>query len=128
MVDKIIPNLARSDGHGVAALGTAASLVALLSAATCCVLPLALAGLGIGVGGLATLVPYRLPLTLVAFIVVAAGWLLFLRNQRVSATECGTVFRSRVMLTMLCFASVVVAISSLWAFIEQPLVRALGGA
>jgi len=38
---------------GVAAVGTVSSFAALLSAATCCVLPLALALLGLGTGGLA---------------------------------------------------------------------------
>ena len=63
--------------RGVAALGRAASFGALFSAAACCVLPLALGAIGLGAGGLATIVPFHWPLTIAASVAVAVGWLLF---------------------------------------------------
>ncbi len=114
---------------GVAAVGTVASLTALFSAAACCVLPLALAGLGIGAGGLSGFGPYRWPLTIAAAVAVAVGWVLYLCRRRacIADANCGTSAPSTATLVMLCIATVIVAVSALWGFIEQPLMRALGG-
>lgn len=115
---------------GVAAAGTLASVTALFSAAACCVLPLVLAGMGIGAGGLAAFVPYRWPLTIVAGVIVAAGWMLYLRGRQASAAEasCAVSRPSGATFAMMCVATAMVTISALWGFIEQPLLRALGGA
>ncbi|MCA1661696.1 MAG: hypothetical protein LC648_05880 [Novosphingobium sp.] len=114
---------------GVAAVGTLASLTALFSAAACCVLPLALAGLGIGAGGLSGFVPYRWPLTIAAAVAIAVGWALYLRRRRACIADANraTSAPSTATLAMLSIATVVVAVSALWGFIEQPLMRALGG-
>lgn len=114
--------------RGVAALGTLASLGALFSAIACCVLPLSLAALGLGAGGLAFVVPYHWPLTIAAAAAVAAGWLLHARKRRACAVDpaCAAAPPRRSTLVMLCAATVMVVISSLWNFIEQPLMRLLG--
>ncbi len=115
---------------GVAAAGTLASVTALFSASACCVLPLVLAGVGIGTGGLAAFVPYRWPLTIVAAVIVAAGWMLYLRRRRACAGDatCAGSKPSAATFAMLCVATAMVTISALWGFMEQPLMRALGGA
>lgn len=113
----------------MAGLGALASLGALFSAAACCVLPLGLAALGIGAGGLAALVPWHWPLTIAAIVAVAAGWFLYARKRRACAiTGCTPAPSSRATIVMLSFATVMVGISALWRFIEQPLMRLLGGA
>lgn len=120
----------RTEG-GIAAFGTAASASALVSAAACCVLPLAFAAIGLGVGGLATLVPYHWPLTIGSAAAVGTGWLLYLRKRRACAVDanCATAPPSRVTLVMLCLATVFVALSAIWpGYLEQPLMRLLGGA
>lgn len=66
---------------GVAAVSTIGGFAALFSAAACCVLPLAFAALGLGAGGLAAFVPYHWPLTILAAVAVAAGWLLYVRRR-----------------------------------------------
>ena len=111
-------------------MGTAASLTALFSAAACCVLPLALAAVGIGAGGLAAFVPFRWPLTIAAIVVVAAGWVLYLRKRRACSADadCAITPPGSTTFVMLWVATVMVAISALWGFIEQPLMRTLGGA
>ena len=116
--------------RGVAALGTLASVGALFSAVACCVLPLVLAALGISAGGLAFFVPYHWPLTIAAAAAVAAGWLLYVRKRRACALDpdCAAAPPRRSTLVMLCTATVMVLISSFWSFIEQPLMRLLGGA
>jgi len=116
--------------RGLAALGSIAGLGALFSAAACCVLPLALAGMGIGSAGLATFVPFRWPLTLGAALFVAAGWFLYLRRKRRCAadTHCAVAPPARMTFAMLGVASAFVIVSSLWALIEAPLLRLMGGA
>ena len=115
---------------GAAALGTAASIGALFSAAACCVLPLGLAAAGLGAGGLAALVPFHWPLTIAAIIAIAAAWLLYLRKKRACSrdTDCTTSPPSRATLLMLCLSTLFVIVSASWSFIEAPLMRLLGGA
>lgn len=115
--------------RGVAGVGILASAAALLSAAACCVLPLALVAVGLGAGGLAWFVPYHLPLTIAAFAIVALGWFLHLRQLRIcSADGCEKPARSSATRLILSIATAMIVLSALWGFIEQPLMRALGGA
>jgi mercuric ion transport protein len=111
-------------------VGTVAGFTALFSAAACCVLPLALAGLGIGAAGFAVFVPYHWPMTIIASVLIIAGWMLYLRKHRACSADadCAVPAPSRATLTMLVGATVIVGISALWGFIEQPLMRVLGGA
>ena len=113
--------------RNVARLGVAASLAALFSAAACCVLPLALGAIGIGAGGLAFLVPLHWPLTLAAIAAVATGWSMYARRRRVcSSPGCNPRAQDRAALVMLSFAMLIVGVSALWSYIEQPLMRLLG--
>ena len=115
---------------GAANLGVLASFAALFSATACCVLPLALGALGIGAGGLAAVVPFHWPLTIAALVTVAAGWFLYLRKRQACAAdlECPVAPPSRATFVLLCLATTIVTVSALWGYIEQPLMRALGGA
>jgi len=115
--------------RGVAGVGVLASAAALLSAAACCVLPLVLVAVGLGAGGLAWFVPYHLPLTVAAFLIVAFGWFLHLRKVRFcSADGCERPARGSTARLTLLMATAMIVLSALWGFIEQPLMRALGGA
>ena len=115
--------------RGIAALGTLTGFAALFSAAACCVLPLALAALGVGASGLAGMVPFHWPLTIAGGVAIAAGWLLYLRRRRACArvTTCATA-PSRGNLLLLIVATAFVLVSACWSFIEAPLMRALAGA
>ena len=117
--------------RGVAAVGTVAGAGALLSAAACCVLPLALAAAGIGAGGLAAFVPFHWPMTIAAALAVAVGWLLYLGKMRACAADasCTVAAPTRATPVMLSFATVFVALSTLWpSYLEKPLMNLLGGA
>lgn len=131
MFDVSVPSPRRAGAGetGAAAAGTFASLAALFSAAACCVLPLALTGAGIGAAGLAVFVPYRWPLTIAAALVTAVGWTLYLRKRRACAANAGCTAAAPgpAVLVLLSMATAMVAICAFWGFIEQPLVRALGG-
>jgi mercuric ion transport protein len=124
------PRIAANADRGVATLGTMASIGALFSAAACCILPLALAALGVGSAGLSSVVPFHWPLTIAAIVVVAAGWLFYLlkRQACVRDASCTTTPPAKSTFILLVVASVFVAISACWDFIEAPLMRALGGA
>lgn len=122
------PPLQRID-RNAAALGGAISFGALFSATACCVLPLMLGAIGLGTGGLATVVPFHWPLTIAAVISVAAGWFFYFRRWRACAGNGGgSVARpTRATLITLCVATSVVTVSALWDFIETTLMRLLGG-
>lgn len=124
--DRVTTNADR----GAATLGTVASVGALFSAAACCVLPLALGALGMGAGGLAAVVPFHWPLTIVAIIAVGSGWLLYARKKRACVRDatCTAAPPTRATFAMLCVASVAVSISAVWTYLEAPLMRLLGGA
>ena len=116
-------------GEGSAAtLGAVAGLGALLSAAACCILPLALAALGLGSAGLSAIVPFHWPLTIAAVAAVAVGWLLYGRKRRACAVDgtCTSASPARSTFVLLCVATTFVLISAFWGYIEAPLMRALG--
>ncbi len=117
--------------RGLAALSSGAGFSALLSAAACCVLPLAFAAVGVGTGGLASLVPFHWPLTIASALCVTAGWAFYVRKRRICArdTGCTSAPFSRATFWMLCLATAFIALSALWpAYIEQPLMKLLLGA
>lgn len=108
--------------RGATALGAVASVGAFTSAAACCVLPLVLGAAGIGAAGLAPLVPYHWPLTIVAAISVAAAWLLYLR-RRPAGAGLGASGRGRTMVVVLGVATVLTLVSLSWSLFEAPLTR-----
>ena len=125
------PELASAvTGDGSAAtLGAVAGVGALFSAAACCILPLALAALGLGSAGLSAIVPFHWPLTIAAVAAVAVGWLLYGRKRRACAVDgtCTSASPARSTFVLLCLATAFVIISASWGYIEAPLMRALGG-
>ena len=95
--------------------GIFASGAALISAAACCVLPLVFVSLGIGASALSFLVPYHWPLTIVAGVAVAAGWVLVMRNWLK-----GSVARSTII--VLTLATLLLVLSVAWkTYFEAPL-------
>lgn len=132
MTDRTLtrPSSFEAPDRGVAAIGTIAGAGALFSAAACCVLPLALAALGVGAGGLAAIVPFHWPMTIAAVLAIAVGWFIYLRKRRACATDanCGLAPPARATPAMLSLASVLVVMSALWpSYLEKPLMNLLGG-
>lgn len=132
MTDEIStpPAAFEAPDRGMAAIGTVAGAGALFSAAACCVLPLALAAMGVGAGSLAAFVPFHWPMTIAAAVAIAVGWGLYLRKRRACAVDesCVTAPPTRATLLMLSLATVFVALSALWpSYIEKPLMNLLGG-
>jgi mercuric ion transport protein len=120
----------KGSDRGAAALATGASLGGLFSAAACCVLPLALAAVGLGAGGLSAFIPFHWPLTVAATMATAVGWFLYLRKRRACARDegCTSSAPTKATLVMLCTATLFVALSVIWPFyIEAPLMKLFGG-
>ena len=124
------PGITANADRSVATLGTLASIGGLFSAAACCILPLALAAIGVGSAGLSSVVPFHWPLTIAAMVAVAAGWFFYLRKRRACLRDpsCATPRPAKSTFVVLCVGTVFVTISAGWPFIEAPLMRALGGA
>ena len=125
-----LPRAPGGADKGAAAFSAVAGFGALFSAAACCILPLMLGAIGLGAGGLAAFVPFHWPLTILAMAALAGAWLLYAIKRRACArdADCAPVRPARLTLIMLCLATLFVSVSALWSFIEQPLMRSMGGA
>lgn len=110
---------------GLAAAGAAGGFGALTAAASCCVLPLALAGTGVSASTLAPVVPWRLPLSLIALIAILAGWFLLYRRTRACTVDPTCARPARSTVVMLAIASLFVLLSLSWPLFEASLVAAL---
>ena len=106
---------------GATGLGLVSGLVAMTSAAACCVLPLLLSTVGIGAAGLAPLVPLHWPLTLLAAVAVLVAWTLFLRRRR-GAQRAG---RGGATFILLSIATAFTLVSACWSLFEAPLMGLL---
>lgn len=114
-------------GKGMTTLGTAAAFGALLAAASCCVLPLALAALGIGAGLSSTfvaLMPLRWPLTIMSALSLAGGWWVYTKRRGADLT-CATPLPSRSTPVILTIGTILTLIAVLWDHFEAPLMNLL---
>ena len=110
-------------GRGDAALGwtaIAASAGAVFAWAACCVLPMALALAGTGMAATATLASQRSWLTLVAALVLGAGWTLTWRRARACRRDRLCPPPSRLNLALLSGASVLLLAAVVWPSLIEP--------
>lgn len=107
----------------IAVTGAITGFGGLFAAAACCVLPLALASIGIGAGALASLSPLHAPLSAIALIAVLVGWYFYAKRRRACVTDASCERLSPATAPLLAVATVLVVISGIWPFIEAPLMR-----
>ncbi|MFN3724672.1 MAG: hypothetical protein ACK4SZ_00050 [Allosphingosinicella sp.] len=110
---------------GLATAAAVGSLGALTAAASCCVLPLALAGAGVSASAFASLVPLRLPLSLIALLAVLAGWFFLYRRTRSCVVDSACARPSRSTPVLLVAATLFVLLSLSWPLFEASLVSVL---
>lgn len=115
---------------GLSAFGALASFGAVLAAASCCVLPLALAALGVGAGlssTFAALTPLRWPLTALSILGFAAGWWSYARRRRACAADrsCTVPLPSRATPILLAIGTALALVALIWNRLEAPLMKAL---
>ena len=111
----------------IAGFATSSGFGGVIAAASCCVLPLALAGLGVGASGLARFDVLHAPLSAVALVAVLAGWFLLFRRTRACAAGADLASKRGVAVGLLILATALVILSASWPFIEAPLMKLLGG-
>ena len=100
-----------------AAIGAAASVFAW---AACCVLPLALSEAGVSFAGAAVIAGARNWLTLLAAVILAAGWLLHWRRLRMCKKDGACRRPSRLAFWLLVTASVLIVLSLAWQPYIEP--------
>ena len=92
------------------------------AAAACCVLPLALASIGIGASGLAALGPLHTPFVGDCACGCRRRLVLCLRKRRAYAAGADCLPPATSTLPLLVAATAFVALSATWPLIEAPLV------
>ena len=115
---------------GMTTLGTAAGFGAVLAAASCCVLPLALAGFGLGAGLSSTfdaLMPLRWPLAIVSVLGLAGGWWAYGKRRKACAMDapCVTSLPSPATPIMLSIGTLLTLAAILWDRFESSLMGLL---
>jgi mercuric ion transport protein len=106
----------------LAGLGAIVELGGLL-ASSCCVVPIALAGLGAGgaaFSGLEFLATWRIYFIAGAALVTAVGWVMFFR-QRSVACACDGTMPTRSTATLLSIGTAFVALSYVWDPLIEPM-------
>ncbi|PVE51006.1 mercury transporter MerT [Arthrobacter sp. TPD3018] len=115
--------------RGVASIAAALGLGAVTAAAACCVLPLALASLGVGAGlagsfvGLASI---RAPLLVLSAVALVVAWAMWWRKRETACAPgdaCAVDVRSRRIVGLLIAATVLVGLAAIWGSIEPILMN-----
>lgn len=104
----------------VSASAAVGGLASVSAWAACCVLPLALSVAGLSFAGASVLAGARNWLTLVAGLVLTAGWLLHWRRRAMCRRDAACARPSPLAFWMLAAASVLVALSLAWESVIEP--------
>ena len=116
-IDQNRPKIPEVAVSATAAIGGVASVFAW---AACCVLPLALSVAGVSFAGAAVIAGARNWLTLLAAVVLAAGWLLHWRRLRMCQKDAACRRPSRLAFWLLVAASLLVVLSLAWQPYIEP--------
>lgn len=115
--------------RGIAPVAAALGLGAVTAAAACCVLPLALASIGVGAGlasGLADLASVRTPLLVLSAVAVAVAWVMWWRKRETACAPgdaCAAEAKSRRAVGLLVAATALVCLAAIWGSIEPTLMK-----
>ena len=122
---------ASQGGGKTTAVSMLSSVGAVVAACSCCILPMALAGLGLSTTLSSFITPvgqFRWPLVALSVLLVATSWLMVIRKHR----QCcgGRVVKARHFLwspetIMLLVASVLTLVAATWSAFEPALMRAM---
>lgn len=93
--------------------------------AACCVLPLALALAGLGLGGLSWIAGQRTWITLAALAVIGVGWVLTWRRRRMCKVDSACAAPSRLGIGLLSVATVLTVLALAWQPFIEPWALAL---
>lgn len=116
-IDQDRPRIPEVAVSASAAIGGVASVFAW---AACCVLPLALSVAGVSFAGAAVIAGARNWLTLLAAVILAAGWLLHWRRLRMCRKDAACRRPSRFAFWLLVIASLMIVLSLAWQPYIEP--------
>lgn len=105
------------DSWSWAAVG--ASVSAVVASAACCVLPMSLAAAGMTLAGTAFFAQQRAWLTVVAAVVLLAGWVMLWRRSQRCKRDSGCKPGSRLNVILMTVASIFLFFAIVW----QPLIE-----
>ena len=111
------------EGRGGAALSwaaVAAAAGAVFAWAACCVLPMSLALVGLGLGGVSWIAGQRLWITLAALLVIGAGWGLAWRRAQRCQVDSACAAPSRLGVILLGAATVLALLALIWQPMVEP--------
>lgn len=114
---------------GVASIAGALGLSAVTAAAACCVLPLALASIGVGAGlagSLAELATIRTPLLVLSGVALVVAWIMWWRKRETACTAgdaCAADAAPRRAIGLLIAATALVGLAAIWDSIEPLLMK-----
>lgn len=115
--------------RGLASLATALGLGAVTAAAACCVLPLALASIGVGAslaGSFAALAGLRTPLLVIGAVVLVVAWIVWWRKREAPCAPgdaCAAPARSRGPLVLLIISTMLVGLAGVFPALEPTLMK-----
>ncbi len=115
--------------RGVASIAAALGLGAVTAAAACCVLPVALASIGVGagfVGSFAGLASIRTPLLVLSAATLMVSWIMWWRRRETACAQessCAADAKARRAGSLLVAATVLVGLAATWGSIEPTLLN-----
>ncbi len=115
--------------RGIASIAAALGLGAVTAAAACCVLPLALASVGLSAGvagSLAGLASIRTPLLVLSVATLVVAWVMWWRKRETACaqeTSCAADARPRRAIGFLIAATVLVGLAAIWSSIEPTFMK-----
>jgi len=115
--------------RSVATVAAALGLGAVTAAAACCVLPLALASLGVGAGlagTLAGLASVHTPLFVLSAGTLAVAWIMWWRRRETACARedaCAADAKPFRSFSLLIAATVLVSLAAIWGSIEPTLMK-----
>lgn len=110
---------------GLSWAAVAASAGAVFAWAACCVLPMSLALAGVGLGGLSWVAGQRTLITLAALALIGAGWAVNWRRARICRADSSCAAPSRLGISLLGAATILVLLALIWQPIIEPWALAL---
>lgn len=115
--------------RGIASLAAALGLGAITAAAACCVLPLALASIGVGAGlagSLAELESVRTPLLVLSATALVVAWIIWWRRRETACAPgdaCADGAKPQRAIGLLIAATMLVGLATVWDLVEPTLMK-----
>lgn len=115
--------------RAVASIAAALGIGAVMAAASCCVLPLALVSIGVSAGfagSLAGLASIRTPLLMLSAVALVFAWIMWWRKRETTCAPgeaCAVDAKRHLAVGLLIAATALVGLAASWGLIEPTLMN-----